>query len=179
MNSREAAYDEEEQLRRAIEESKEETKINPDDLASRRGKRSRSDSEAYVLALWLAISNEEAPTPVSHPMMVANLLYSYSHDKQVTKRQRTGSPSPTTAAKRSNPASDSGSEDETSLKAVVNGLKRSQRTTVRDQRDKDTKEVDATEAEHADPSGRRKGRSDRRKGEGESGSALNAALPAK
>lgn len=47
MNSRDAAYDEE-QLRRAIEESKEDSKSVADDLGSRRGKRSRSDSEAYV-----------------------------------------------------------------------------------------------------------------------------------
>ncbi|OJD23239.1 hypothetical protein ACJ73_05408 [Blastomyces percursus] len=45
MNSRDAAYDEE-QLRRAIEESKEDTKSVADDVGSRRGKRSRSDSEA-------------------------------------------------------------------------------------------------------------------------------------
>ncbi|KLJ08091.1 hypothetical protein EMPG_16462 [Blastomyces silverae] len=45
MNSRDAAYDEE-QLRRAIQESKEDTKSVTDDLGSRRGKRSRSDSEA-------------------------------------------------------------------------------------------------------------------------------------
>ncbi|OAX81681.1 hypothetical protein ACJ72_03976 [Emergomyces africanus] len=44
MNSRDAAYDEE-QLRRAIEESKEDSKSVADDLGSRRGKRSRSDSE--------------------------------------------------------------------------------------------------------------------------------------
>lgn len=46
MNSRDAAYDEEEQLRRAIEESKEENKSTADEVATRRGKRSRSDSEA-------------------------------------------------------------------------------------------------------------------------------------
>ncbi|PGH31748.1 hypothetical protein GX50_05471 [[Emmonsia] crescens] len=45
MNSRDAAYDEE-QLRRAIEESKEGSKSVTDDLGSRRGKRSRSDSES-------------------------------------------------------------------------------------------------------------------------------------
>lgn len=54
MNSRDAAYDEEEQLRRAIEESKEETRAANDEVASRRGKRSRSDSEAYVVTPSLA-----------------------------------------------------------------------------------------------------------------------------
>lgn len=51
MNSRDAAYDEEEQLRRAIEESKEETRATNEEVSSRRGKRSRSDSEAYVIIL--------------------------------------------------------------------------------------------------------------------------------
>lgn len=49
MNSRDAAYDEEEQLRRAIEESKDDNKTSPEENVNRRGKRSRSDSEAYVL----------------------------------------------------------------------------------------------------------------------------------
>lgn len=48
MNSRDAAYDEEELIRRAIEESKEDTKSLPDDTSSRPGKRSRSESEAFV-----------------------------------------------------------------------------------------------------------------------------------
>lgn len=46
MNSRDAAYDEEEQLLRAIEESKEDNKSVTDEGATRRAKRSRSDSEA-------------------------------------------------------------------------------------------------------------------------------------
>ncbi|KAL5334350.1 hypothetical protein BJX70DRAFT_402645 [Aspergillus crustosus] len=46
MNSRDAAYDEEEQLRRAIEESKEDTKsLDGDEAALRRHKRSRSGSD--------------------------------------------------------------------------------------------------------------------------------------
>lgn len=46
MNSRDAAYDEEDQLRRAIEESKEDNKSVTDEAATGRTKRSRSDSEA-------------------------------------------------------------------------------------------------------------------------------------
>ncbi|KAI2793640.1 hypothetical protein POX_a00223 [Penicillium oxalicum] len=46
MNSRDAAYDEEELIRRAIEESKEETKSNEDETAPRLSKRSRSESES-------------------------------------------------------------------------------------------------------------------------------------
>ena len=44
MNSRDSAYDEAEQLRRAIEESKKEA---GGEGITRRGKRSRSDSEQY------------------------------------------------------------------------------------------------------------------------------------
>jgi hypothetical protein len=51
MNSRDAAYDEEEQLRRAIEESKEDSKSATEESGNRRGKRSRSDSEAYVFQI--------------------------------------------------------------------------------------------------------------------------------
>lgn len=45
MNSRDAAYDEEEQLRRAIEASKGEKSGESTDGGTRRGKRGRSDSE--------------------------------------------------------------------------------------------------------------------------------------
>lgn len=48
MNSRDAAYDEEELLRRAIEESKEDTASLAEETTCRRGKRSRSVSELYV-----------------------------------------------------------------------------------------------------------------------------------
>lgn len=50
MNSRDAAYDEEELIRRAIEESKADTKSNPDETETHLGKRSRSDSVTYVLS---------------------------------------------------------------------------------------------------------------------------------
>jgi hypothetical protein len=46
MNSRDAAYDEEELIRRAIEESKQENQSPVDDTVTRRAKRSRSDSES-------------------------------------------------------------------------------------------------------------------------------------
>lgn len=48
MNSRDAAYDEEELIRRAIEESKAETKSNADETDTQLGKRSRSDSVTCV-----------------------------------------------------------------------------------------------------------------------------------
>jgi len=45
MNSRDSAYDEAEQLRRAIEESKKEVGATSGETSARKGKRSRSDSE--------------------------------------------------------------------------------------------------------------------------------------
>ncbi len=45
MNSRDSAYDEAEQLRRAIEESKKEVGAPSTDASARKGKRSRSESE--------------------------------------------------------------------------------------------------------------------------------------
>lgn len=47
MNSRDSAYDEAEQLRRAIEESKKDSIVKPE--GTRKGKRSRDDSEEYVV----------------------------------------------------------------------------------------------------------------------------------
>ncbi|KAB8213916.1 hypothetical protein BDV33DRAFT_209777 [Aspergillus novoparasiticus] len=132
MNSRDAAYDEEEQIRRAIEESKEETKPASEEIAARRGKRSRSDSEAH---------------------------------KQATKRQRTSSPSPGAASnKQSNPVSQPASEDE-KAKAATNGTRR-QRAASRSQHNKETKDAEEPEAEQPEATNRRKGRSDRRKGDG-------------
>lgn len=127
MNSRDAAYDEEEQLRRAIEESKEENKSTTDEVATRRGKRSRSDSEAF---------------------------------KQVLKRPRTSSPSPTAASKQSNSVSQPASEDESKTKAITNGAKK-QKTVSRNQREKETKEPEEPEPERPDTANRRKGRTDR------------------
>ncbi|KAE8156528.1 hypothetical protein BDV40DRAFT_305980 [Aspergillus tamarii] len=132
MNSRDAAYDEEEQIRRAIEESREETKPASEDIAARRGKRSRSDSEAH---------------------------------KQAAKRQRTSSPSPGAVSnKQSNSVSQPASEDE-KAKAATNGTRR-HRAASRSQHNKETKDAEEPEAEQPEATNRRKGRSDRRKGDG-------------
>lgn len=50
MNSRDAAYDDE-QLRRAIEASKEEVAQDGTESTNRRTKRGRSNSEEYVFRL--------------------------------------------------------------------------------------------------------------------------------
>ncbi|KAI0203365.1 hypothetical protein F4808DRAFT_41859 [Astrocystis sublimbata] len=63
MNSRDAAYDEEEQLRRAIEASKEETAAEEGDLASRRPKRGRDDSEDKTAIAKRQRTNSKSPSP--------------------------------------------------------------------------------------------------------------------
>ncbi|KAI9929989.1 hypothetical protein AWENTII_003557 [Aspergillus wentii] len=65
MNSRDAAYDEEEQLRRAIEESKEDTKSDGEETVTRRGKRSRSDSEAHRQTSKRQRTSSPTPTAAS------------------------------------------------------------------------------------------------------------------
>ncbi|KZF23056.1 hypothetical protein L228DRAFT_142378 [Xylona heveae TC161] len=68
MNSRDAAYDEEEQLRRAIEESKGEGKATSTDNGSRRGKRGRSDSsEEPKQDTKRQRTNSASPSPPSRP----------------------------------------------------------------------------------------------------------------
>ncbi|KAJ2979702.1 hypothetical protein NUW58_g7136 [Xylaria curta] len=63
MNSRDAAYDEEEQLRRAIEASKEDTIPEEGDLASRRPKRGREESEEKIENVKRQRTNSKSPTP--------------------------------------------------------------------------------------------------------------------
>ncbi|KMQ43640.1 Zinc finger, FYVE/PHD-type [Trichophyton rubrum] len=126
MNSRDAAYDEEELLRRAIEESKEDTASLAEETTGRRGKRSRSVSEL----------------------------------------QRTSSPSPSSRSKPSRRNTRSPSEEETKSKTTsVNGNQKKTRAT-RNQREKEPEPEPEPEKEAApEPVSRRKGRSDRRKGE--------------
>ncbi|KAL2868513.1 putative transcriptional regulator (Cti6) [Aspergillus lucknowensis] len=131
MNSRDAAYDEEEQLRRAIEESKEDNKIDGEE-GTRRAKRSRSGSEAH---------------------------------RQATKRPRTSSPSPDINTKQSNPGSPVAPDDESKSRPITNG-NRKQRASSRGQGEKDTKEPEEPEAEQTEVTSRRKGKTDRRKGDG-------------
>ncbi|KAF3479724.1 uncharacterized protein GIQ15_06700 [Arthroderma uncinatum] len=67
MNSRDAAYDEEELLRRAIEESKEDTASLVDETGSRRGKRSRSVSEINKQAAKRQRTSSPSPSSRSKP----------------------------------------------------------------------------------------------------------------
>ncbi|EAW12743.1 putative transcriptional regulator (Cti6) [Aspergillus clavatus NRRL 1] len=133
MNSRDAAYDEEEQLRRAIEESKEDnTQTAAEDPAGRRAKRSRSDSEAH---------------------------------KQVAKRPRTSSPSPTTVLEPNDPESQVPSEDESTTKTNGNGDKHPTAAS-RNQREREAKNTEEPETEPQDTANHKKVRPERRKGEG-------------
>ncbi|KAJ3552744.1 hypothetical protein NPX13_g11043 [Xylaria arbuscula] len=63
MNSRDAAYDEEEQLRRAIEASKEDTILEDGDAVTRRPKRGRDDSEEKVDNVKRQRTNSKSPSP--------------------------------------------------------------------------------------------------------------------
>lgn len=51
MNSRDAAYDEEEQIRRAIAASRDVRTVENVDGCMKRGKRGRSESEEYIIPL--------------------------------------------------------------------------------------------------------------------------------
>ena len=151
MNSRDAAYDEEELIRRAIEESKAETKSNADEADTHLGKRSRSDSVTCVL-----------PNSIDSNK-VANQL---PRSRERTKRPRTASPSPSAISRHSNIASHPPSDDETKPKPPVNGTRR-QRTASRGQLEKEpANEPDEGETEAPEAANRRKERSSRRKGDG-------------
>ncbi|KAI1472370.1 uncharacterized protein F4812DRAFT_464472 [Daldinia caldariorum] len=63
MNSRDAAYDEEEQLRRAIEASKEDAIPEVAEPPSRRPKRSRDDSEEKVEGVKRQRTTSKSPSP--------------------------------------------------------------------------------------------------------------------
>ncbi|OTA82004.1 hypothetical protein M434DRAFT_401169 [Hypoxylon sp. CO27-5] len=63
MNSRDAAYDEEEQLRRAIEASKEDAIPELTEAPPRRPKRGRDDSEEKVEGIKRQRTNSKSPSP--------------------------------------------------------------------------------------------------------------------
>jgi hypothetical protein len=158
MNSRDAAYDEEELIRRAIEESKADTKSNADETDTLMRKRSRSDSVTCVSLDQTALARD----------FVADGL---ARNREGAKRPRTTSPSPGAVSKHSNSASHPPSDDESKTKPVVNGIgngTRRQRAPSRSQFEKEpTKEADEVEIEAPDTASRRKERINRRKGDGE------------
>ncbi|KAN0089415.1 hypothetical protein V8E51_019675 [Hyaloscypha variabilis] len=72
MNSRDAAYDEEEQLRRAIEASKGEKSGESTDGGTRQGKRGRSDSEDKLDGVKRQRTASASPSPSGEPHRFAS-----------------------------------------------------------------------------------------------------------
>jgi len=87
MNSRDAAYDEEEQLRRAIEASKGEGAVDNEDTGARRGKRGRSASEECVfweLSSTLLIACQE-PRRVQETAHRIKLAFARSNPSSINR----------------------------------------------------------------------------------------------
>jgi hypothetical protein len=142
MNSRDAAYDEEEQLRRAIQASKEQNSPEIGDPPSRRPKRGRSDSDESVF-------HARPKLPESDSLA--------SRDASNLKRQRTSSPS------LSPPTSKTMADDDTDDDgALRNGPKKNR--SARTHREKSERED--RERSRAENASKRKGRADRRRAEG-------------
>jgi hypothetical protein len=142
MNSR-AAYDEDEVLRKVLEESKNEGTA-PQSENGNRKKRSRDDSEEYVLLVLVRGGRDVFANKLRHRV------------KPEIKRQRTSSRSPT-----GSPVLES--DDDTSKSAVNKHKPRG--AAARSQREKELRDKER-ERERAEAASRRKGRAERRKGEG-------------
>jgi hypothetical protein len=145
MNSRDAAYDEEEQLRRAIEASKGE-KTESTDGGTRRTKRGRSDSEEYVVLSQNAVS----------------LLMYFIRKQGSTKRQRTLSNSPTPQNDVAQFASKDDSDDPLSSRNGTKGRIRG--AAARNHKEKEAREE--RERSRQEAANKRKGRAERRRIDG-------------
>lgn len=145
MNSR-GAYDEDEMLRRAIEESKETGSL---------GKRTRDDSDEY----------ECRGRATTSSLLTAN------SQKQSAKRQRTGSSSPSTGSKHSqSPPPDA---EDASARNSVNGNRNGGQklrggAVARTNREKELREKQKEQqaAQRAEAVNKRNARSERRRGDG-------------
>ncbi|TEA13455.1 putative histone deacetylase complex subunit cti6 [Colletotrichum sidae] len=82
MNSRDAAYDEDEQLRRAIEASKEEAVPETTETVARRGKRGRSDSEDNIANLKRPRTSSPSMSP---PPEKTQAVEDDSEDEAITR----------------------------------------------------------------------------------------------
>ena len=164
MNSRDAAYDEEEQLRIAIEQSKGQ---GLDENVDRPRKRGRSDSEEYVCPSLQLSKTRRRNTN--------HLLF--FRTKQNIKRQRTASGSPSNP---SNPNTNSTSHDAESddgspsnKESGHGGPKRIRSGAARNHREKELRDREAErEKARAEAAGRRKGRAERRRGDGRDPDAI-------
>ncbi|KAH8662202.1 hypothetical protein BX600DRAFT_513062 [Xylariales sp. PMI_506] len=151
MNSRDAAYDEE-QLRRAIEISREEVIHEDSELPARRPKRGRDDDEEYVHGDHLG---PEARLSTD----------SRTYSQPEIKRQRTISKSPSPSGEMVPLASREDSDDESGLR---NGSKKSARNAARNQRERAERDERREEQERkrAEAASKRKGRAERRRADG-------------
>lgn len=145
MNSRDAAYDDE-QLRRAIEASKEENAQDALEGITRRAKRGRSDSEEYVCL------------DTAQPGKLLTEAFARNNNASV-KRQRTSSRSVSPPIEKPELVEDEPSDDEMETR---NGTKRLK--THRHQREKSEKED--RERQRLEAANKRKGRAERRRAEG-------------
>lgn len=152
MNSRDAAYDEEEQLRRAIEASKEDAIPEELEGLGRRPKRGRDDEEECVV--------------VTPPVGLLKLTHSSRQIESIIKRQRTNSKSPSPSADQAPMESREESEDESSTRNGVS--KKSSRNNVRTRREKTEREERREEQERKrlEAANKRKGRAERRRADG-------------
>ena len=152
MNSRDAAYDEEEQLRRAIEASKEDAIPEENEsVTTRRPKRGRDDSEECVL-------NKETSVCI-------HLANNRGRKLEGVKRQRTDSRSPSPVTEKGPSTGQDDSEDESSLR---NGSKKSRnaaRNAAREKTERDERKEEQ-ERKRAEAASKRKGRAERRRADG-------------
>jgi hypothetical protein len=144
MNSR-AAYDEDEVLRKVLEESKVEDPTAVSETGTKKGKRARDESEEYVIP-WQMYDD------------LANLIW-YSMRSDI-KRQRTMSIE-RSLSPGSNDESPGGTSDQdpTKKKQAPRGA------AARSQREKELREK---ERERAEAANKRKGRAERRRADGKS-----------
>lgn len=144
MNSRDAAYDEDEMLRRAIEESRETGSL---------GKRTRDESEEYALRCC------------SRTDVIADHHVSI---KATAKRRRTSSDSASPSKATPSP-SQVVSEDDSS-KPITNGnngVKKTRGAAARNHREKEHRDRQKELAAHrAEAANKRNARSERRRGDG-------------
>lgn len=158
MNSRDAAYDEAEQIRRAIEESRKDGDAPGTSVSTRRGKRSRSESEQYVLPISLRFLE----------VILLRVLISTNRHED-TKRQRISSDSSSSHSdsKTLHPNAESDEEADQSLKITGGNHKTIRGAATRNNRDKEIRDrEEKRERERADAAGRRKGRAERRRVDG-------------
>lgn len=140
MNSRDAAYDDE-QLLRAIEASKEDNTTDGTESTLRRTKRGRSDSEEYVATALGQLAHADEPRNVV-----------------AVKRQRTNSQSESPVLEHNDVPTPDQSDDESQTR---NSKRARNGRNTREKSEKDDKERQRLEAVN-----KRKGRADRRRGEG-------------